>query len=205
MYPWVGQIVRSRGVFSADERGLQFRQARLGFSILCCMALFLSSLSAQPSSTNGKTQVPTQASDGKPELPGKVEVQPAAKDDKIEQRITDILNTTGWFGDPQVAVQEGIVFLKGTAENDESKQWAGNLAKNTEGVVAVVNQIDVAPSTIWNFDPAFQVLNDIQILQRRPPFLSPKRFRRRPRPGYKVKLKKSKSKRKSLGLLAKIC
>jgi small conductance mechanosensitive channel len=103
----------------------------------------------------------TKAPDGKPEFPGKVEVQPVAKDDEIRQRIADILKTTSWFGEPEVTVQEGIVFLKGTTENDESKQWAGNLAKNTEGVVAVVNQIEVVPTTVWNFDPAFQVLSDL--------------------------------------------
>lgn len=40
-------------------------------------------------------------------------------------------------------------------------QWAGELAKNTEGVVAVVNQIDVAPSPIWDFDPTLQVMSDL--------------------------------------------
>jgi small conductance mechanosensitive channel len=105
--------------------------------------------------------VPAKAPDGKPESPGKVEVQPVAKDDEIRQRIADILKTTSWFGEPKVTVQEGIVFLKGTTENDESKQWAGDLAKNTEGVVAVVNQIEVAPTTVWDFDPTFQVLNDL--------------------------------------------
>ncbi|MFO7557128.1 MAG: mechanosensitive ion channel family protein [Desulfobacterales bacterium] len=102
-----------------------------------------------------------KAADGKPEPPGKVEVQPVAKDDEIRQRIADILKTTSWFGEPKVTVQEGIVFLKGTTENDESKQWAGDLAKNTEGVVAVVNQIEVAPTTVWDFDPTIQVLNDL--------------------------------------------
>ncbi len=161
MNPWVGQIVRVRGVYTLCRREPRCRLARLGFLFLCSMSWLIYSASAQLPSNNGNAQVPAQTPDGKPELPGKVEVQPAAKDDKIEQRITDILNTTGWFGDPQVTVQEGIVFLKGTTENDESKQWAGNLAKNTEGVVAVVNQIDVAPTTIWNFDPTFQVLNDL--------------------------------------------
>jgi len=105
--------------------------------------------------------VPAKAPDGKPDSPGKVEVQPVAKDDEIRQRIADILKTTSWFGEPKVTVQEGIVFLKGTTENDEFKQWAGDLAKNTEGVVAVVNQIKVAPTAIWDFDPTFQVLKDL--------------------------------------------
>lgn len=105
--------------------------------------------------------VPATASDGKPEPPGKVEVQPVAKDDAIRKRIADILKTTSWFGDPKVTVQDGIVFLKGTTENDESRKWAGDLAKNTEGVVAVVNHIEVVPTTVWDFNPTFQVMNDL--------------------------------------------
>lgn len=105
--------------------------------------------------------MPAKAPDGTPELPGRVEVQPVAEDDEIRQRIADILKATSWFSEPKVTVQEGIVFLKGTTEHDESRQWAGDLAKNTEGVVAVVNQIEVTPTTVWNFDPAFQVVNDL--------------------------------------------
>jgi small-conductance mechanosensitive channel len=102
-----------------------------------------------------------QALDGKPETPGKVEIQPIAKDDEIRQRIENILQATGWFREPKVTVNQGIVFLKGVTQNDGYKPWAGDLAKNTEGVVAVVNQIEVTPATIWDFDPTFEVLNDL--------------------------------------------
>lgn len=128
---------------------------------LCCAVVTPTSVAAQQREGIENKPVPATASDGIPEQPGKVEVQPVAKDDEIRQRIADILETTSWFAQPKVTVQDGIVFLKGTTENDESKQWAGNLAKNTVGVVAVVNQIEVAPSTVWNFDPTFQVLDDL--------------------------------------------
>jgi small conductance mechanosensitive channel len=119
------------------------------------------SVAAQQIDVGEDAPVPAKPLDGKPEAPGKVEVQPVAKDDEIRQRIADILGTTGWFGEPEVSVQDGIVFLKGTTENDESRKWAGELARNTQGVVAVVNQIEVAPTTVWDFDPTFQVLNDL--------------------------------------------
>ncbi len=130
-------------------------------TFLCCAVLTFTSVAAQQVYGSGDMPVPAKAPDGSPEPPGKVEVQPVAKDDEIRQRIAHILETTNWFNEPTVTVQAGIVFLKGTTENDESRQWAGDLAKNTEGVVAVVNQIEVAPTTVWDFDPAFQVLNDI--------------------------------------------
>jgi small conductance mechanosensitive channel len=128
---------------------------------LCCVVFTFPSVAAQQLDSGEDKQVPAKAPDGKPEPPGKVEVQPVAKDDEIRQRIADILKTTSWFGEPKVSVREGIVFLKGTTENDESKQWAGDLAKNTEGVVAVVNQIEVATTKVWDFNPTFQELNDL--------------------------------------------
>ena len=150
---WRQFLVRTRLVWS--------RPTRLIFvTFLCCAVLMFTSAAALERDGED-TPLPAKASDGKPEQPGKVAVQPVAKDDQIRQRLADILKTTSWFGEPKVTVQDGIVFLKGTTENDESKQWAGNLAKNTEGVVAVVNQIEVAPTTIWNFDPTFVVLNDL--------------------------------------------
>jgi small conductance mechanosensitive channel len=147
----------------AGTRGIaRSRPARFVFALLLCFAFFspVSAL-AQQFVGSAEKPVPTKAPDGKPEPPGRVEVQPVAKDDQIRQRLADILHTTGWFGAPEVAVQDGIVFLKGTTENDESRKWAGDLAKNTEGVVAVVNQIEVAPTTIWDFDPTLQILNDL--------------------------------------------
>ncbi len=130
-------------------------------TFLCCIVLTFTSVAAQQLDGSEDKPAPAKAPDGKPELPGRVDVQPAVKDDEIRRRIADILQTTSWFGEPTVTVREGIVFLKGTTETDESKQWAGNLAKNTEGVVAVVNQIEVDPTTVWNFDPTVQVLSDL--------------------------------------------
>ena len=131
-------------------------------TILCCAILPFTSAAAQQQSGGDETKPrPADVSEGKTESPGKVEIQPVAKDGDIEQRLTDILVTTGWFGEPRVTAKDGIVYLQGTTENDASRQWAGDLARNTEGVVAVVNQIEVAPGSIWNFDPTFQVLNDL--------------------------------------------
>jgi small conductance mechanosensitive channel len=101
------------------------RPARLFCAmLLCCAFCTFSSAAAQQFGDNEDKAVPAKAPDGKREAPGRVEVQPVAKDQEIRQRIADILKTTGWFGAPEVAVQDGIVFLKGTTENDESRQWA---------------------------------------------------------------------------------
>jgi small-conductance mechanosensitive channel len=158
-----GETHQHRAQFLVRAWGLAWsRAARLiCATFLFCTVFTFTSVAAQELNGSEDKSVPTKAPNGKPEPPGKVEVQPVAQDDEIRQRIADILKTTGWFGEPKVSVQDGIVFIKGTTESDESKQWAGDLAKNTEGVVAVVNQIEVTPTTFWDFDPTFQVLNDL--------------------------------------------
>jgi small-conductance mechanosensitive channel len=156
-------VPQHRGQFRVRTWGLAWsRAARLiCAAFLCCAIFTFTPATAQQVDASNDKPVPTKAADAKPESPGKVEVQPVAGDDQIRRRITDILKVTDWFGEPDVTVREGVVFLKGTAEDDESRQWAGDLAKNTQGVVAVVNQIEVTPTTVWDFQPTFQVLNDL--------------------------------------------
>lgn len=154
--PISGQALRD------DTAGRMIRAARLiCAAFLCCAVLSCTSAAAQLLDGSEDKQVPARSPDGKPDAPGRVEVQPVARDDEIRQRIAGILETTGWFGEPTVTVQEGIVFLEGTTDNDDTRQWAGDLAKNTEGVIAVVNRMELAPTTVWDFDPTYQELNDL--------------------------------------------
>ena len=57
-----------------------------------------------------------QPAPGKEELspaPAKVDVKPVARDEEIRKRLQSVLDATGWFTDPQVRVEEGVVFLNG--------------------------------------------------------------------------------------------
>jgi small-conductance mechanosensitive channel len=83
-----------------------------------------------------------------------VEVQPAARDAEIRQRLLNILEATGWFSDVQVSVREGVVFFDGLADSEQYQQWASELARNTEGVVAVVNRMEIDTPSAWDFTPA---------------------------------------------------
>lgn len=133
----------------------------IGATLLCCAVFLYSFATAQPPAEGDDKPTPATVSVENPESPGKVDVQPVVKDDDIRQRLTDILSTTGWFGDPKVSVKDGIVYLQGTTLHSESRQWAGDLAKNTQGVIAVVNQIVLDQGTVWDFDPMLQVLSDL--------------------------------------------
>lgn len=85
--------------------------------------------------------------------PARVDVRPAAEDEEIGQRIRRVLVATDWFTDPQVRVEEGVVFLGGVAESKELREWASELARNTQDVVAVANRMQVSEASIWDFQP----------------------------------------------------
>lgn len=100
-------------------------------------------------------QLPPAPENGELSLaPAKVAVQPIALDDEIRQRLQSVMEATAWFNAPDVAVVDGVVFLSGRAETEEIKKWAGDLARNTQDVVAVANRIEVSEPSAWDFRAA---------------------------------------------------
>ena len=89
------------------------------------------------------------------EVPQRVEVEPTIEDTDIATRLTRILEATGWFEDPQVRVDEGVVFMSGRVADSQHKEWAARLAGNTQDVVAVVNRIEVKETSMWDLSPAW--------------------------------------------------
>jgi len=83
--------------------------------------------------------------------PAKVAVQPIAHDEEIRKRLQSVMEAAGWLNDPEVKVVDGVVFLNGRADSDEIKTWAGDLARNTQDVVAVANRIEVSQPSAWDF------------------------------------------------------
>ena len=128
---------------------------------LCVQAVLLGSLSygvissvvaLEPVDTGNEPHKPI--SPAKEELslaPAKVDVKPVAQDEEIRKRLQTVLDATDWFTDPQVRVQEGVVFLSGQVESDGLRKWAGDLARNTQDVVAVANRIEVPQPSAWDF------------------------------------------------------
>lgn len=90
--------------------------------------------------------------------PDRVDVNPVARDEEIGQRLQNVLTATGWFQDPAVRVEQGVVFLSGQSESDDRKKWAGDLARNTQDVVAVVNRMETIEPSIWDLTPAWRGL-----------------------------------------------
>ncbi len=94
------------------------------------------------------------------EAPERVDIQPIARDEEIETRLLEIYTATGWFVAPQVRVQDGVAFLNGQTQTEEFKKWAGDLARNTQDVAAVVNQIEIIEPDLLDFQPMVEVLRD---------------------------------------------
>lgn len=94
-----------------------------------------------PIEGEGDAEVATESESS--EVPEHVSVSDVTSDDSIQSRLSEILKATGWFSEMQIEVNDSVVFINGTALTDEQKQWAGSLARNTEGVAAVVNRIAV--------------------------------------------------------------
>ena len=90
--------------------------------------------------------------------PQTVDVTPVAHDQEIRERLQSVLVATGWFVEPQVRVDQGVVFLSGRTGSEELRKWAGDLARKTEGVVAVANRMVVPEPSVWDLEPAWSGL-----------------------------------------------
>lgn len=93
--------------------------------------------------------------------PERVDVAPMAEDSQIKDRLSRILTATEWFENPQVEVNDGVVFLGGSTGTEDYKRWAGDLARNTQDVTAVVNKIEILEPDIWDYQPAFTGLQEL--------------------------------------------
>lgn len=118
------------------------------------LALILSSVAGAQETPPGEDSPPSEA-------PKTVEVQPLAQDEEIAARLERILKATEWFEGVEVDVDEGVVFLRGNTSKQEYKEWAARLATQTQDVVAVVNRIEVAERSIWDFTPALTELQKL--------------------------------------------
>jgi small conductance mechanosensitive channel len=124
------------------------------------LIFFYLSIDSAPSSKeqNAQAVVPDCIQEEIALTSSQVGVKPFARDDEIQNRLQSVLVATEWFTAPQVRVEEGVVFLRGQVESDELKKWAGDLARNTQDVVAVANRMEVLEAPVWDFRPAWKGL-----------------------------------------------
>jgi small-conductance mechanosensitive channel len=116
----------------------------------CCLLNATAAAGAPEDRAGEPPQQVVHAQEVRPSAPTRVAVKPASQDEEIRKRLQRVLDATEWFTDPSVRVEEGVVFLGGSAKSTELKDWAGDLVHNTQDVVAVVNRLEVAPPSIWD-------------------------------------------------------
>jgi small conductance mechanosensitive channel len=129
---------------------------------LCAEGLFRTSPLFGQTETSKPAEQTTETEVSAEQPADQIDVKPAAHDDDIAARLTRILEATEWFENPRVEVTEGVVFLEGTTDTNERKEWATKLAGNTEDVVAVANRMKVKESSIWDFSPAWREIDTMR-------------------------------------------
>lgn len=133
----------------------------LSLVAVCCVLSCPVAAQGVPGSAAASAQAYRLGSGGNEErsaAPTTVDVVPVARDEEIGRRLQSVLDATGWFTDAHVRVDVGVVFLSGKAETEELRKWAGDLARNTQDVVAVANRIEVPQPSVWDMRPAWSGL-----------------------------------------------
>ncbi len=95
------------------------------------------------------------------------DLQKAVSDRHLQFIIADkIYDNRELYGDNHisVAVKNGTVLLIGQAQNDDFKTAAQNIAKNTEGVQRIYNEILIGPSTsLWRQFTDDEITSKVEI------------------------------------------
>ncbi|MDT8444805.1 MAG: mechanosensitive ion channel family protein [Desulfuromonadales bacterium] len=104
------------------------------------------------------------------QISDKVEVEPRVSDADIAQRLIRIMDSTDWFIDLNVQVNEGVVFLDGRTTSAGFRDWATELAQKTRDVVAVVNRLHLIERSAWELSPAWDEIQHLwkQTIQQLP-------------------------------------
>jgi len=82
--------------------------------------------------------------------------QVANTDQAIEKKLSKILESTGKFKDIDVKVQEGVVALSATAQSLKYVDWPSNVAKNIDGVIGVMSDVQAQQIDLLDFKPIKQ-------------------------------------------------
>ncbi|MDO3381529.1 mechanosensitive ion channel family protein [Gilvimarinus algae] len=79
-----------------------------------------------------------------------IEANASATDSQIQARLEAILASSEQFNQLEVRVDNGLVFLRGFTDKRAFIEWAEGIASNTQGVVAVVNNLEQSPGSYFS-------------------------------------------------------
>jgi small-conductance mechanosensitive channel len=122
--------------------------------------LFSSFLLLSPAALAQQAPEP-KAPEGLQSSQKEVEVEQVTDDDRITDRLRDILATTERFPDVDLRVEHGVALVRGTVADEAERAWVVDLASNTEGVAAVSSQLKLRELPVWNLTPALDELGGL--------------------------------------------
>lgn len=122
-------------------------------SFLTCILISIWTVGALAAPEKGKAGEPTQT-DGLSRSQQNVPVSQNPVDAQIAARLRRILGVTGWYSGVHVSSREGVVTLRGEVDKAGHAEWAEQLAHDTDGVVAVMNEIAVKGARWFDLKPA---------------------------------------------------
>lgn len=87
-------------------------------------------------------------------------ISPKVSDAKIQDRLNEIAEVSGWFQEAQIQVKNGVVILSGQVSSAEHLEWLKEISFKTEGVTAFINKSEMAleGSTISATTREFQAI-----------------------------------------------
>lgn len=83
-----------------------------------------------------------------------IKIKPEVNDQAIEGRFAGILRVSQRINEAKVTVTEGVLVLEGWTLNAADRDWVEAAAHRTEGVIAVVNDIELRNTDQWDLQPA---------------------------------------------------
>ncbi|MCA8952181.1 MAG: mechanosensitive ion channel [Planctomycetes bacterium] len=84
-----------------------------------------------------------------------VRIDASHSDAEITRRLREILDGAKDLRDVEISVRHGVADLQGSVGDETERRWISELVRNTEGVVAVRNQLAIRQGPWWDFSPAF--------------------------------------------------
>ncbi|MFG0264127.1 MAG: mechanosensitive ion channel domain-containing protein [Rhodopirellula sp. JB055] len=122
--------------FAIEEGGLRSAVFLLAIFALALVPHAVEAQDASNSEAETEANAPLQT----------VAVEDIVDDEAIRERLAEIFaaaESSGWLTDAEVNLESGIVTMRGQADTEEHRQWAETVARNTEGVVAVINELSI--------------------------------------------------------------
>ncbi|MCX7552436.1 mechanosensitive ion channel [Marinicella sp. S1101] len=120
-------------------------------NLICIVLLLLScSGSVRSQDETEKAAEPSTWTDTQQQI----EVSQKVSDEAIKDRFSNILKVSERIKEAKVTVTEGVLVLEGWTQDSDNKAWVDAAANRTEGVIAVVNNIEVRMPEQWDLDPA---------------------------------------------------